>query len=320
MAAACTHARSLATTLFPAADYMTGDQFVVAQCAGCGFMVTLPVLVPDEMGRYYPRTYYGSPKGARFTGVVEWLQDALYGWRAGRVEALAANRGRVLDIGCGRGLLLKQFRARAWDVQGTELTDTAATFAREVLGIPVQVGTMERLEFPDATFDAVVMWHVLEHVSDPRPALVEAARVLRPGGVLMVAVPNAGGLEARICRDKWFHLDVPRHQSHLTWSTLRDALHGAGLSERSASGLAPEYDAFSFTQSVMNRVGMRHNLLYNLMRVRDAKVLRADGAGPVMRLLAFALAVPLVILSLPITGLLGLARNGGTMTIWAVKR
>ena len=104
------------------------------------------------------------------------------------------------------------------------------------------------------------MWHVLEHWPDPREPLRAAARLLRPGGVFMVGVPNFASPEARTARDKWFHLDVPRHLVHLTPRWLRDELAGIGFEPRRISYLAPEFDGFSFIQSALNLLGLPHNL------------------------------------------------------------
>ncbi len=318
---ACSHPEAQRTPLFPAQDYITGDRFVIARCGACGFTVTTPQPRPEAMGRYYPAGYYGSAGGKRFPKVMERLQDALYGHRAETVQKLNRGRpGRVLDVGCGRGLLLEQFRRRGWEGQGTELSEQAAAYPRDVLKLPVRIGTLDNLEFPAGHFDAVVMWHVLEHVSDPRVALAAVARVLKPGGIFMVGVPNFGGLEARSCRDKWFHLDAPRHLTHFTWSALREGLAAAGLHERQASGFAPEYDCFSFVQSLLSRAGLRHNLLYNVLRGRGAKVLSANEAGRLQIALTLLLAAPLGMLSVPATLLLGLFRQGATMTVWAEKK
>ena len=263
-AKACTHPVDQLSVMFPAQDFVTQRAFQIAHCAACGFEITSPQPAIEEIGAYYPAGYYGNPDDRRFPPLVETLQRALYAQRVRMVESVAGTtRGRVLDVGCGRGLLLDAFRRRGWQPQGTELSDQAARYARKVAGIPVETGRLEEIGFPENYFDAVTMWHVLEHVHDPRVLLAEVSRILKPGGVLLVGVPNFSGLEARIFRDKWFHLDVPRHVTHLTKSTLKQALHENGLQDRRWSGFAPEYDAFSFLQSVLNRCGLRHNLLYN---------------------------------------------------------
>ena len=158
------------------------------------------------------------------------------------------------------------------------------------------------------------MWHVLEHVTDPNLMLQEVARVLRPGGVLLVGVPNFASPEARFCHAGWFHLDVPRHQTHFTPASLGEALAHAGFGLRKASFFAPEYDCFSFVQSLLNRLGIRHNLLYNLLRGRGAKMLgQSAGAGQVLAICL--LAPPLGLASLPAVLAAGFLRRGSTITM-----
>jgi len=317
----CSHPPDQTEPLFPASDYITGRQFGIARCPACGFVVTTPQLPGQDLAACYPPEYYGAAGQRPFFKLVERGQSALCRRRVRRVESgRGAAPGRVLDVGCGPGWLLHAFRQRGWDAQGTELSDPAATHARRVLGLPVATGASERLGFPDQHFDAVTLWHVLEHVADPRGVLAEVHRVLQPGGVLLVSVPNFGGWEAQLCRDKWFHLDVPRHRTHFTRVSLGQALAAAGFEPRHWSGFAPEYDAFSLVQSLLNRCGLRHNLLYNLLRSRDAKVLR-EGKTPAWQVPAtLALAAPLGLLSLPAILLAGWAGQAGTMTVLAVRR
>lgn len=317
----CEHPVAKREKLFTARDYITGDAFDVCRCGGCGFVVTLPAPTEGQIEKYYPAGYYGGTSGRRFPAIVEWLQGALYRGRARAVErVLCRGPGRVLDVGCGRGLLLRAFRERGWKVEGTELSESAASFARDVLDIPVKVAPAVALPWPDQTFDAVLMWHVLEHLPDPSAALREAARVLQPGGVIFAGAPNFGSPEALWTQDKWFHLDVPRHLTHLTRESLGASLASAGFEVRRVSYFAPEYDCFSFVQSALNRFGLRHNLLYNLLRGRGAKVLQEREAGVGQIVLTSLLVLPLLAVSLPATLLAGACARGATMTVVAVKK
>lgn len=272
------------------------------------------------MAQYYPTTYFGAAGARRFPRPVEAIQNALYAGRARRVErARGRGPGRVLDVGCGRGWLLQAFQQRGWTVQGTEISESAAAHAREVLKLPVAVGGLEDLNLPAEQYDAVTLWHVLEHLPDPHALLTEARRLLKPGGVLFIGVPDFGGWEAQFCRDKWFHLDVPRHLIHLTRPMLTQALVTTGFEVKSWSGFAPEYDGFSFVQSLLNRTGLRHNLLYNWLRGQSAKVLGKDAAPRGQLIASLALGAMLGVVSLPATLLLGWAGRAGTMTVVAIK-
>ncbi|MBI5071147.1 MAG: class I SAM-dependent methyltransferase [Deltaproteobacteria bacterium] len=315
---ACPHPRATARLLFPARDYVSGDAFEVCACAACGLAVTLPQPAPPEMGRYYPPAYYGSAGARRFPGPVEWLQRRLYGSRARAVEALAGGRpGRVLDVGCGPGWLLDAFRRRGWEPVGTELSEASAARAR-ALGLPVHVGPLESWPWPEGHFDAVTLWHVLEHWPDPRLPIERLARLLRPGGVLLVGVPDFGSPEARLARAGWFHLDVPRHLVHLTPASLGQLLSREGLAVRRTSTFAPEYDAFSLLQSALNRLGLRHNLLYDLLRGRGAK-LGAGAAGSAGAALTLLLAIPLAALAVPLSLAISLGGRGSSLSLYATR-
>jgi 2-polyprenyl-3-methyl-5-hydroxy-6-metoxy-1,4-benzoquinol methylase len=316
----CAHPANRSTALFPARDFITGRDFTVAHCDECGFDVTTPQPAAEEMAAYYPSGYYGAAEDRRFPHFVETLQNALYTLRIREVEAVAnSGPGCVLDVGCGRGVLLEEFRRRGWEVQGTELSEQAASYARQTLNIPVEIGSLETLHFPANHFDAITLWHVLEHVANPRALLVEINRILKPDGVLLVAVPNFGSFEARVAKDKWFHLDVPRHVTHFSQATLEDALNESGFDIRHTSGFAPEYDFFSFIQSALNLCGLRHNLLYDIVRGKQAKVLSGEPAPLWQVAASLVLGAFLGVFSVPATLLAGFTGQGGTISILAVK-
>lgn len=316
----CAHPAHQLITLFAARDFITGHDFTVAHCDQCGFDVTTPQPGAQDMAAYYPSGYYGATEDRRFPDIIEKLQNALYTLRVREVEAVANKEpGRVLDVGCGRGVLLQEFRRRGWEVQGTELSEQAASYARNTFNIPVEIGSLETLQFPPNHFDAVTLWHVLEHVGNPRALLAEINRILKPDGVLLVAVPNFGSLEARVAKDKWFHLDVPRHVTHFSQATLESALNDGGFDVRHTSGFAPEYDFFSFIQSVLNLCKLRHNLLYDIVRGKQAKVLSGEPTPWWQVAASLVLGAILAILSVPATLLAGFTGQGGTISILAVK-
>ena len=127
-----------------------------------------------------------------------------------------------------------------------------------------------------------------------------------------------GSPEARASGPGWFHLDVPRHLVHFTPDTLVGALRGSGFEPLGTSWFTPEFDAFSFVQSALNRVGLRQNALYDALRGRAAK-LGTEGGGATA-VASVLLAAPLGILSLPATLAAGVAGAGSTLTVLARRQ
>lgn len=142
--------------------------------------------------------------------------------------------GRLLDVGCGHGLLLDEARRRGWAVLGLELSAAARAYAREGLGLEVRDATLEGLD--DGDFDAVVLADVLEHLADPVGTLRAAAARLRDGGVLLVVTPDPGSVTARVAGARWWGF-LPAHTYLLPRRTLRAVLAGEGLEPVEDRGL-----------------------------------------------------------------------------------
>jgi SAM-dependent methyltransferase len=129
-------------------------------------------------------------------------------------------------------------------------------------------------EYPTGSFDQIIIWHVLEHVSDPVGTLREAHRILKPGGRLIVAVPNFSSLQARCTGAAWFHLDLPRHVHHFPLPALRQLLTLTGFQVRSVHHFSLRQNPFGWIQSLMNRFGsFPRNGIYALLhrRLPDAQ-------------------------------------------------
>lgn len=300
-------------TLFAAADYITRERFELRRCAACGLIRTHPV--PADLDRFYPGGYYGAQE--RYGSLGAALLTRVHGARAARLTALNGGPGRVLDIGCGPGLLLDALRRRGWTAAGIERTAGAAAFARDRLGLDVYVGPWRDSGVAEGELDAVILWHVLEHLAEPHECLQWAVDRLKPGGVALVGVPDIGSPEARWTGSTWFHLDVPRHLTHFTRATLAALVHGCGLEIAGTSGFAPEYDLFSFVQSTLNLAGLAPNALYNFVRKGDARMLASMPAWDTFA--SVVLSVPLVPLAALATTIAGVAGAGATVTLYCRK-
>jgi SAM-dependent methyltransferase len=191
--------------------------------------------VPDEAtapgtyGEEYYEPWQGREEAARLR---LWI-------RRMRVVGRRAAGGSLLDIGCGDGLFLWVARNAGWRVEGIEFSPEGASRAAARLGRPVAIGDLSRTAALPGPFDVVTLWHVLEHLPEPRPMIEAARRRLKPGGLLVVAVPNLDNLPMqlayRLARGRRLPLYEPGwrepHLSHFNPSTLGALLAGAGLGE-----------------------------------------------------------------------------------------
>jgi SAM-dependent methyltransferase len=235
------------------------------RCQGCRSMYLDPRPSRAAIGRAYA-TYYTHASLPPADGILEKLHTRLrygylnrrYGyslepaWRwAGallavmprqRTRALREIRHlrrpsgprRLLDIGSGNGAFLDFMRWQDWEVQGVEPDPTAVAASRKQ-GLAILEGSADRLaDFAPASFDAITMSHVIEHLHDPLEVLRACRRVLAPGGVLSIATPNADALSHAWFGASWRGLEVPRHLVLFTRSGLINAVTRAGLSVSAA--------------------------------------------------------------------------------------
>ena len=169
--------------------------------------------------------------------------------------------GRLLEVGCGSGWQLGRMKEAGWSVQGVDF-DPEAVDAAQRRGLDVVVGDVRELGLPAASFDAIVMAHVIEHVFDPVGLLTECARLLKPGGRLVSITPNGQSLGHRIYRSSWRGLEPPRHIAVFTPGGLRLACDGAGL--------------------VVERIDVTSRDAANLL-LTSARIHRAEGDAQVVR-------------------------------------
>lgn len=301
------------TRRLQSSDYLSGDTFTVARCCECGMAFTNPYPTEgEEFARYYPQEdYYGSSSGRRFNPLMERMISAFRARRAKKVLGVR-KIGRVLDIGCGRALLLQYLKSQGWECYGTELSESLASHVQETSGIEVRTGELRDMGFDEGSFDVVTAYHVLEHISNPKATLTEVRRLMKPDGLLVVGVPNLASVQARMSGGRWFHLDVPRHVVHFTPDTLGRMLRECGFEITSRKSYSLEYDPYGLVQSLLNIIGCRMNLLYQILRRRSVGQLSAKTVlydVPVSLLLAMLLVAPAIVLEL----VLSLAQLNGTM-------
>jgi 2-polyprenyl-3-methyl-5-hydroxy-6-metoxy-1,4-benzoquinol methylase len=227
-------------------DYtVSGLFFDLHRCVQCGFIYTGNPPSKAEIGKYYKSDEYishtDSSKGV-FNKIYQLVRNFSIRQKASLISGYTKlNKGRILDYGCGTGSFLYQMKKNGWKVTGIEPDDIAQKKAAGL--IDESVFSPDHLHaLQEASFDAITLWHVLEHVHDLDLSLNAFKRILKTNGILVIAVPNNESFDAKHYKENWAAYDVPRHLYHFTPSSIEGILSKHGFRK---IGMKPMwFDAF----------------------------------------------------------------------------
>lgn len=179
----------------------------VVRCTGCGLvLLASPSHGYEEVNKVYSQDYFHERESYFFkdgiidaSGVlsahVKDFQEGL-NW----IGTYKNPPGKFLDIGCATGTFLSLAKKEGWECYGVEISDYAASIAREKVGVDIFNGHLRKASFPADFFDVVTMWDTIEHLSDPLEELLEVWRVLKPGGIILINTPNEGSFMRMVAR------------------------------------------------------------------------------------------------------------------------
>lgn len=203
----------------------------VVRCVNCDTMYTFPQPLSSQWENYYLEDYQGyqvKNKTGTTSAKPGYLTSRWRRWRESYWKTPFGN-GQLLDVGCGSGKYLARMRALGWNVLGLDRSTVAATTARKHFGIPVLIGSLPHQDLTPGRFDLITCWQTLEHLENPRSALAAIHALLQPQGRLLLTVPNQNGWAARFFGADWIGLDLPRHLTHFTATSLAKMVTEQGL-------------------------------------------------------------------------------------------
>jgi 2-polyprenyl-3-methyl-5-hydroxy-6-metoxy-1,4-benzoquinol methylase len=212
---------------------VSSKEFELSRCSSCGFIFTSAPPDEKEIGGYYESDNYisHSDSGKALLDKIYHLvrRIMLTGKRMLVKQNIHRPTGKILDLGCGTGYFLDEMKKSGWETTGVEVNKKAREHAVSRFGLEVfPPDAISSL--PGDEYDCITLWHVLEHFHDPFEYFREIKRLLKPGGTVLVALPNSDSFDAIHYKKDWAAFDVPRHLWHFNTETLTLFAKKAGFS------------------------------------------------------------------------------------------
>jgi 2-polyprenyl-3-methyl-5-hydroxy-6-metoxy-1,4-benzoquinol methylase len=291
--------------------------FSLFRCKSCECVFQHPLPDASALAKFYPQEYWWSEESGQirlparlFIKLERTYREFVAGDHVRFLDSCArenASGGKLLlDIGCGSGTFLHLAQAHGYIPHGMDISAKAVEIAHRQYGYPARQGEIGSSIWDDCRFDFITMFHVLEHLREPRQALRYAGRLLRPGGLLLIQVPNISSMQARLFKTRWYGLDVPRHLINFTPEALGILLQEMGFDFK----LVPRFSLRD------NPASIASSLVPWLDPIRRKG--RCPDANPILNGAMEIAYFGLFILSLPAALLESLCGYAGT--IWAFAR
>ena len=296
-----------------------GKSYNVSECVECEIAMTHPLPSDEELARLYSCGNYRTDEGKRFGFFIESL---IY---LGRIrKRIRINRfikpGKILDIGCGRGLFLKVMRSGGWETIGTEFNEQTASYAIKTYGLKISPGEITQYKLPSESLDVININQVLEHLKSPYEIIEESHRLLKKNGVLIISVPDLRSPQFAIGKENWFLLELPLHLFHFTEEGLISLLKKKRFKIKYIKRFSLELSPFGWLQTLLNISGIRFNALYDLLKsskLRGNEMSPIYARGIIATLLLLPIYFPLALMLSVLEPLI--LKRGGSIEVYAEK-
>jgi 2-polyprenyl-3-methyl-5-hydroxy-6-metoxy-1,4-benzoquinol methylase len=211
---------------------VSGETFTIMECGSCTLRFTQDTPGVASISPYYKAEDYISHTNTS-KGLVNRLYQSIRKRTMVRkrklVEKFTGNKnGNLLDVGSGVGSFVNEMKQNGWQATGLEPDEDARRTAKELYKLDL-ADSKEFYQLSPNSFDAITMWHVLEHVHDLSTYIQQLKNVLNKNGKLFIAVPNYTSLDAKIYGEYWAAYDVPRHLYHFSPASMKVLMEKNGL-------------------------------------------------------------------------------------------
>jgi len=257
--------------------FLSKEEFTIVECKDCGVKFTNPRPGLDSIIQYYDSAEYISHDTSR-KGFITWIYTHARIFMLKKKFTMVSrfsNGRRILDIGCGTGEFLSYCREKGFETYGVELNDKPRELAKRRYGIEIR---KKILDYSAETFkfDCITLWHVLEHIHDIKTEIASVKKLLKPDGVLIVALPNCNSWDAAHYKKYWAAYDLPRHLYHFNEFSF---FKFAGLNKLRVVKIIPQFLDSFYISLLSEKYRTGKNSLIKAFINGTISDLRARGSG-----------------------------------------
>ena len=248
------------------ANDIRDNQWYICECNSCKAIFLSPDPTVEELKLAYDSHYYGEEE-SKFGFSVERFIDFYRYKRAKKTSSQIPQKARVLDLGCGNGRFLKHLSSLGdFELFGIELEGVSAERAAKIKEINLKIGPLKENAFSPEYFDAVILFHVFEHLDKPEETIKIINTILKKDGLLVISLPNIAGWQSKIFKGKWYHLDPPRHLIFFNPDDLVKIINSMGFRLINKKWHSFEQNPYGWVQSCLNCFCKRREVLYERLK------------------------------------------------------
>jgi len=287
-----------------------GCIYYINKCNKCKAYFLAPRPGEKALEEAYDSSYYGE-KEEKFKPTFERVMDYFRLKRAKYLSKHLADNSKVLDIGCGNGrFLLNLLKFGNFRLYGTELEGNSAKRASIIAEINLKIGSLKKEDFEPDTFDAVTLFHVFEHLTEPQEALQTISEIIKKDGVLVISFPNITSIQSKLFKGKWLHLDPPRHLFYFKPRDFIKLMNTYGFELVRQKYFSIEQNPYGMSQSILNLFFTKREILFERLKGNKHYAKECSWFNIFMQKAFFIGSFPLFILSDLFASLL---RKGATV-------
>jgi len=244
-----------------------GNNYTINECHNCQALFLAPPPDNETLKKAYDTSYYGETEEKFSSPNIETVLDHFRKRRAKYASRFLTDNDKVLDIGCGNGrFLLHLLKYGKFQLYGTELESNSAERAARIPEINLKLGYLEKGSFEEESFDVITMFHVFEHLTEPKETLEIIRKIIKKDGTLIISFPNISSLQSKLFKGKWLHLDPPRHLIFFKAKDFIRILESMGFELVRENYISTEQNVYGMIQSILNKFFKKREILFEYLK------------------------------------------------------